>query len=373
MKLLLVGNYAHDGSISMSIWANILYRELSMRGVEVRLLAPAPVFGNVIKSFHGVGKWLGYIDRYVIFPLKLRRASDWADIVHICDHGSALYALVLKNKRTIITCHDMLAIRGALGEVPDCAASLFGRILQSMIRNGMLCADQVACVSQYTFNDARRVLNKTNNLCVVINGLNHHFGQLNNDVIDNALANIPKITTPYVLHIGSNLTRKNRAGVIRIFAIAAKKIKLQLVFAGEPLDKELLLLAQQLRVRDQIIAVKRPNVETIESLYNRALALIFPSRSEGFGWPPIEAQACGCPVVGSDIPPLVEVLGDSAILLPVDDEAGMADAICRLLKDAAWREQMRQRGLENVHTRFQTSRMIDDYLSLYRKLTCQKL
>jgi glycosyltransferase involved in cell wall biosynthesis len=67
------------------------------------------------------------------------------------------------------------------------------------------------------------------------------------------------------------------------------------------------------------------------------------------------------------------VLGDSAILLPVDDEAGMADAICRLLKDAAWREQMRQRGLENVHTRFQTSRMIDDYLSLYRKLTCQKL
>jgi glycosyltransferase involved in cell wall biosynthesis len=170
--------------------------------------------------------------------------------------------------------------------------------------------------------------------------------------------------------VGSNLLRKNREGILRIFAKLPKELNLQLVFAGEALSEDLIRLANGLMVQGRILQVVKPDVEILEALYNRASSLIFPSRYEGFGWPPIEAQACGCPVVGSQIPPLIEVLGQSAILRPLEDEAGMAESIARLASDKEYREEIRQRGFENVHSRFQTSRMIDQYVSLYRELAC---
>src|SRR6202021_713841 len=103
--------------------------------------------------------------------------------------------------------------------------------------------------------------------------------------------------------------------------------------AGAALPEDLIALAKELKVFDRVVQVVNPGVETLKALYNRAAALLFPSRYEGFGWPPIEAQACGCPVVASDIPPIAEVLGQSAILQPVDDEASMADAIRKLASD----------------------------------------
>ena len=78
-----------------------------------------------------------------------------------------------------------------------------------------------------------------------------------------------------------------------------------------------------------MVQVVKPDVTVIEALYNRACALLFPSRFEGFGWPPIEAQACGCPVVASDIPPIAEVLRNTAALHRIDDETGMAESILR--------------------------------------------
>jgi glycosyltransferase involved in cell wall biosynthesis len=139
--------------------------------------------------------------------------------------------------------------------------------------------------------------------------------------------------------------------------------------AGEALNRKLAGMARELRIEDRIVQFVKPDVALIEALYNRAVCLLFPSRYEGFGWPPIEAQACGCPVVASDIPPLAEVLGQSAVLKPVEDEAGMADAIRRLACDPEFREQLRQSGFVNVRTRFQTARMMGEYLSLYRELT----
>ena len=117
--------------------------------------------------------------------------------------------------------------------------------------------------------------------------------------------------------------------------------------------------------------VVKPRTEIIEALYNRATVLLFPSRYEGFGWPPIEAQACGCPVVASNIPPIAEVLGQSAALRAVEDEAGMAEDLQRIVSDPEYREQMRQRGFENIRSRFQTSRMMREYVSLYREVACE--
>lgn len=371
MKVLLVGNYEFDGSTSMKIWADTLHRELLQLGIDAKLIAPRPILGRIKPSSSGLGKWLGYCDRFLFFPQVLRAAASRADVVHICDHGSAMYSLCLKKVPVIVTCHDMHAVLGAFGEVPDCPASPLGRLLQSWICRGLRRAACVACVSNATLADAQRLLRKQTNLRMVLNALNYPFRQISQDEADRRLKGISGFNQPFVLHVGSNLTRKNREGVLRVFALASEGIDLRLVFVGQTLTPDLLRLADELQIRDQIITVVRPDVEVIEALYNRALALIFPSRYEGFGWPPIEAQACGCPVVASNIPPLLEVAGQSALLHSVGDERGMAASIRRLATDPQYRQEMRRRGLENVRSRFQTLRMMKEYVSLYKELACQ--
>jgi glycosyltransferase involved in cell wall biosynthesis len=373
MKVLLVGNYPFDGSTSMHIWSQALLRELSQLDVDVKVISPRPRFGRIKPSVHGVGKWLGYIDRFVIFPRALRSAAASADIVHLCDHGGAMYAPMIRRKfrgkPVVVTCHDMIAVRGARGELPELRSSVFGQILQRWICHGLKHATRVACVSRATFDDARRILKADENLCVILNGLNYPFQPVAPDAVDRRLAGLASIQAPFVLHLGSNAAYKNREGVLRTFAKASAENNLQLVIAGEALNQKLARLARELQIEGRIVQIVKPDAALIEALYNRALCLLFPSRYEGFGWPPIEAQACGCPVIASDIPPLAEVLGQSAILKPVDDEAGMADAMRRLARDQEFREQQRQSGFVNVRTRFQTARMISEYLSLYRELT----
>jgi glycosyltransferase involved in cell wall biosynthesis len=368
MKVLLVGNYEYDGSKSMQIWASALLRELLNRGIDARLVCPRPLFGRIRPSAVGIGKWLGYIDRFLLFPHHLRASAANADVVHICDHGSAMHAFKVRGRPVVVTCHDMLAVRGALGEIAEMRSSLFGRLLQFWIRQGLRHATKVACVSQFTLDDASRVLESNANLTRVLNGLNYPFRVLETAEMARMLASLPQIQGPFVLHVGSNHPRKNRDGVIRSFAKAAKKADLQLVFAGAALNQELRRTASEEKVEDRIVEVVNPNVEVIEALYNRAIALIFPSKYEGFGWPAIEAQACGCPVIASNIPPLAEVIANSGALFPIEDEAGMAEMIVSLVNDREFRGAMQQRGFENVRWRFQISRMMDDYIALYQEI-----
>ncbi|MGB0062990.1 MAG: glycosyltransferase family 1 protein [Terracidiphilus sp.] len=369
MKVLLVGNYEFDGSMSMKIWADLLARELRTVGIDTQLIAPRPMLGKLKPSAHGLGKWLGYIDRFVFFPFSLRSAAAGVDLVHLCDHGGAMYATMFKSKPVIVTCHDMIAVRGARGELPELHSSPLGKFLQRWICHGLRRATRVACVSRATLNDVRRILGDDANLCVVLNGMNHPFQPLASGEVDRRLEQSGGIHAPFVLHVGSNLGYKNREGVLRVFAQASRGTNLQLVIAGEPLDHNLSRLTRELQIEDRIAQFEKPDVAALEALYNRAVCLLFPSHYEGFGWPPIEAQACGCPVVASDIPPFAETLGQSAILKPTEDEAGMADASRSLVSDESLRSQLRQMGFENVRTRFQTARMIGEYASLYRELT----
>ena len=75
--------------------------------------------GRLGAGHAGAAKWLGYVDKFALFPPELRRAMAWADLVHVCDQGNAMYMRYLQNKPHLLTCHDVLAIRSALGDVPE--------------------------------------------------------------------------------------------------------------------------------------------------------------------------------------------------------------------------------------------------------------
>jgi glycosyltransferase involved in cell wall biosynthesis len=272
----------------------------------------------------------------------------------------------------VVTCHDLLAVRGSLGEETDCAASPLGKILQRWILRGLARASVIACVSTATLRDVERILQPAvggAQTQLVPMGLNHDYRPLAPEEAEARLAASSLAGRPFVLHVGSNLRRKNREGVLRSFAGTAAQWNGQLVIAGQPLTPELWSLAGSLEITARIVEVTNPSNEMLEALYNRATALIFPSRFEGFGWPIIEAQACGCPVICSDIPPLPEVAGEAALVCAVEDVAGFSSAILRLANPGE-REAWARKGLANVR-RFATHRMIGDYLAIYERTNAQ--
>ena len=373
LMVLLIGNYDADQQQSMQRFGSMMLEGLLADGIAAELVKPEPLFGNFRAAGAGVAKWLGYIDKFLVFPWKLKaKLAARPSLVHIADHSNAVYAARVRVCPVVVTCHDLLAVRGGLGEATDCPASFTGRILQRWILRGLRRATAVACVSRATLDDAKRLLVGTETaprLNVITLGLSYRYQKL---APNEACARIETIKglsdqEPFVLHVGSNLRRKNRDAVLRIFERCKPAWNGKLVFAGDALNDDLRALAAERGIISDVVEVVGATNETLEALYNCATALVYPSRFEGFGWPIAEAQACGCPVICSDREPLPEVGGDAALTHDVEDEAGFAADVLRLTNPeerAIWSEK----SLRNA-ARFDRDRMVAEYIELYRTLT----
>ncbi len=366
LRVLLVANYGPDRQESMLRFAEMLRAGLRPHALEVRLSRPPAVFSRAWGSIRGIGKWLGYLDKHLIYPLLLRRDADWAGMVHILDHSNAMYTRWTRARPTLVTCHDLLAVRGARGEATDCPASATGRLLQAWIVAGLRRAGAIAAVSAYTKSDVERIVGSLPPCVIVHNGLNHPYRQLDEAECRARLSGRTAAgSRPFILHVGSNEPRKNRDGVLRIAALLRGRLDCDLLIVGKPLTAELEALAASLGIAERIRQLPDVSTSELEALYGLAHALLFPSRFEGFGWPIIEAQACGCPVVCSDCGPFREVAGDGALIRATADEQGMADDLVALAEPAR-RSALIAQGLANAQ-RFAVEPMIERYVALYRQ------
>jgi glycosyltransferase involved in cell wall biosynthesis len=373
VKILLVGNYAPDRQESMLRYATLLREGLENAGHEVEHVAPRQVLNYSGRPASGVWKWIGYVDKYLLHPAELARAARSADVVHVCDHSNAVYVPVSPRKPFVVTCHDLLAVRGAMGEETDCPATFAGRQLQKSILSGLRRAHAVACVSGATLRDAQRLMSDySGELVVAPNSLNYPYRKLDAQAVRERLAQVSALdgAREYVLNVGSNLRRKNRETALDALASISSSWNGVAVFAGQPLSAELRAQAERLGVTDRIIEVPKPPNELLEALYNGALAMLFPSRFEGFGWPVIEAQACGCPVICSGVEPMREVAGGSAILCEPDDHAAFGRSILELSRDPQRRESLARAGLGNA-LRYDRAVMIERFVSLYDRVAAR--
>ncbi len=378
-RVLLVGNYLPDGQESMLRFARMMLDGLRSSGREAELVSPGAFFGRWLPSTHSLGKWLAYLDKFVLFPWTLRRRVRTlgpGGVVQICDHSNAMYAPAAASAGhpVLVVCHDLGAVRGALGEATDVTASRMGRVLQRWITRSLGRADLIACVSTATKLDVERLVRRSDGSLprteLVLNGLNVPYRPLARSETLARLAAVPGLAAdaPFVLNVGSSLSRKNRAGVVRIFArLKDGWPSGQLVFAGEALTDDVRQLAVVLGVSGRVVEAVKPSDAVLEALYNGALALLFPSRFEGFGWPAVEAQACGCPVLCSDAGSLGEVVGESAFVRAADDEDAFAGELRRLLSDDSACVRWTEAGFRNV-TRFCTENMINRYTELHEEL-----
>ena len=248
MKVLLIGNYPPDQQESMQRFASLLESELRARGHRVQLLQPRARLNRSGAPPVGRAKWLGYLDKFVLFPLLLKRAARRADVVHITDHSNAMYVRHLKNKPLLLTCNDVLAIRSALGLVPQNPTGATGKVLQNLILRGLNRAPQVACISEKTRQQLLEISSRPPATTTVIEmGLNYPYAPMPAEAARaclRALIGEPRadqaLRRGFVLHVGANHWYKNRIGALRIYSHLwsddAEKTPL-LITAGKPLDE----------------------------------------------------------------------------------------------------------------------------------------
>jgi glycosyltransferase involved in cell wall biosynthesis len=348
-------------------YAEMMRRGLSRAHHDVTLVAPQAALNRGQPGNAGAWKWIGYLDKYWVGSGAIARAVGDADLVHVCDHSNSVYIPRHPRRPYVVTCHDLLAVRGALGEETDCPASPLGHYLQRAILAGLRRAHAVVCVSRATLSDAQRLLGTgfSGQLALIPNALNYPYHRLNPQQAQERLAACGiRPGTCYLLHVGNDHPRKNRALVLQAFARICSVWPGQLVLAGEPMQEDMRRRAASLGIAQRVIEVVKPGNELLEALYNTAHAFVFPSRFEGFGWPIIEAQACGCPVICSDRAPLPEVAGKGAIICPADDAAAVAEAILDLARDPARRDALGRAGAENA-ARYGLDDMIRQFLEIY--------
>lgn len=173
----------------------------------------------------------------------------------------------------------------------------------------------------------------------------------------------------YILFAGTLQANKNVARLIRAFRILVQeRADLLLVVAGRGQERHRLL--QEVRglglERNVIFTGYLPDGD-LPALYSGARAFVFPSLDEGFGLPPLEAMACGTPVVASDIPVFREVLGPAALLVDPRSEAGLAAGVMAVLEDPVLASDLVQRGRERARA-FRWERTIRGVLEVYRDL-----
>lgn len=368
-NILIIGNYPADRQYSMQRYTRWLARTIEAGGHRVKLIEPQRIIGRLSGSSAAAIKWLGYLDKFVLFPaLVMLRGDQSSDIVHIADQANAPYQALFDRRRIVVTCHDLIAVKSALGLAGIPPTRWSGRILQRWILASLRKVRTICCVSQKTADDLALLVRTADRDVSIIHNPVIGYSPMPAAEADRLIAEAGlAIDRPFLLHVGNNHWYKNRRGAVEIFCNLADRPgfeRLGLVLAGPPPAAALTAFVAEQPARSRIIQALDPPDRLMAALYSRADALLFPSLEEGFGWPIVEAQACGCPVITSRREPMTTVGGASAFFI---DPAEPETAAKSIAENWRWIRNQTEASRTNA-ARFAESRAAEDYLLLYDRI-----
>lgn len=328
-------------------FGDLIASDCQKENFETQELTPRPIYGKFCTSSQ-TGKWARYIDKFLIFPRVLYRYLHRQErpfgIVHIIDHSNSIYASTIKkfpSNKCLVTCHDLIAIRSALGEFPcKTSTSYTGKFFQSWIHKSLRKSDYFACDSYQTKSDLNRLVVNSDKRSKVIHlgttlGLHASRSQISNK--NNFDFNLQDIE--FILHVGSDSWYKNRKSVLHSFINAKDAFpdrEFKLILVGPDLNNQELSKESRNWIdknRGTIITLNYVDENILNLLYTNALFFIFPSYIEGFGWPPIEASSKNCPVLCSRVGALGEILEDTATFIDPENQNQINQEVINFLKE----------------------------------------
>jgi glycosyltransferase involved in cell wall biosynthesis len=337
-------------------------------GQYLRALLPAlkrRAPGNVYKVIepHAGGNLAKLWFEQIAFPRACRR--ERAALAHVPYFAAPLFPAT----RTVVTIHDLIPLL-----LPAYRGSPLVRVYTRLVAASARRADAVIADSECSKRDIVRHLG--------IDAARVHVVYLAADaryrLVDDTTAVRHKYALPekYLLYLGGFDQRKNVRVIIEAFARMPEfcAAGYRLVLAGVRLGTDSKFFPNPQRIarevglrEDALQCLGWVDEDDKPALYAGAAAFLFPSLYEGFGLPPLEAMACGTPVICSNASSLPEVVGDAAILIDPRDPAAWADAIRATLTDDARRAAMRERGIAQSK-KFSWDRAADETLAVYASI-----
>ena len=173
-----------------------------------------------------------------------------------------------------------------------------------------------------------------------------------------------------ILYVGSESPRKNLKRLIKALSIVRKHKKIKFIKVGKPLEpfySKLRSLIRKLDLEEIVHFQEVIEHDKLPMLYNCADLFVFPSLYEGFGLPPLEALACGCPVVTSDLTSIPEVVDDAAIKVNAYSYKDIAEGIMMVLESASLREELIEKGKKQA-LKFSWEKTVEQILKVYNTL-----
>jgi glycosyltransferase involved in cell wall biosynthesis len=280
------------------------------------------------------------LNRFVDYSRYLKPQVEKFDLFHLIDHSYSQLVHDLPPGRTVVTCHDLDTFRCVLEPDRQPRPRWF-RAMTERILCGFRKAAHVIAVSSATRDEILHLgLHPSGRVTVISNGVHPSFSPLPDPGADAQLSRLLPTDSQqgiWLLSVGSSMPRKRLDLLLRIFGEVRKHIaNVRLLRVGEALTVEQRQLARQLGVESAIVESSFLSREVLAAAYRRATLLVHTAEAEGFGLPLIEAMACGCPVIASDLPVLREVGGTAATYCAVGNIEGWSDAV------RSWIERGRQ-------------------------------
>jgi glycosyltransferase involved in cell wall biosynthesis len=179
------------------------------------------------------------------------------------------------------------------------------------------------------------------------------------------------IRKPYLLYVGTIEPRKNLLTLIRAYheLLRTTTHRPQLVLCGGRgwLDEEVFKLVAEFKLEDQVRFTGYVDDADLPALYSTAEIFLYPSFYEGFGLPPLEAMACGTPVITSNISSLPEVVGEAGLMHEPNDQQALTKLISEMLSDQTQREHFRRAGIKQAG-KFSWERAARETQALYEEV-----
>jgi len=299
---------------------------------------------------------------YFWYPYSvLRLKNSNVDLIH---NPSQVPTIWKSDIKQIMTIHDLTTIISAKEH------SIITRLNERLFMPRTLHnVDMIIADSNNTKRDLVRLLAIHEEKIQVIHpGVDLIFHPLTNEGGDVPGSRMKY--SPYILFVGTIEARKNVQTLIKAFYYIRKKgFKHKLVLAGKKgySGNKVLETIKTLQLEDQVTLLEYVPMDQLLELYRNADVFVYPSLYEGFGFPPLEAMACGCPVVTSNTSSLPEVIGDAGLMIHPDDVPGFTQAIESILNDSLLRDSLIQQGLSRVKN-FRWDKTAKKTYELYKKV-----
>ncbi|MBS1790538.1 MAG: glycosyltransferase family 4 protein [Acidobacteria bacterium] len=267
----------------------------------------------------------------------------------------------------VATIHDL-----AFEHLPETFTRRGSLQLKLTVRRTAQKAARIATVSEYSRQDLLRTYKlPPEKVAVTYNGVEPHFTPQTqfNEAVE--LKQQFGIDRDFLLAVGSLQPRKNLVRLIRAYTklrAENESFSPQLVIVGRKLwlAEEIFAEIRRQRWAKDVILTGYVSDQDLPKLYRQATAFVYPSLFEGFGLPPVEAMACGTPVITSDVSSLPEVTGKAALLIDPQNQASIELALLQITRDQELREQLRELGIEQAK-KFTWQAAAEKTLRLYQE------